>query len=59
MAGYCQILLLDIDLVQTSCGSGVPVMQIVEQRGPKELLPFYEKTGSGGVGQTQRDQLGR
>jgi Pyridoxamine 5'-phosphate oxidase len=49
MAGSRQIFLLDIDLVQTSCGSGVPVMSIAEQRGLKELLPFYEDMGPEGV----------
>ena len=49
MAGSRQIFLLDIDLVQTSCGTGVPIMQVLDQRGPKELLPFYSELGSNGV----------
>ena len=49
MAGSRQIFELNIDLVQTSCGTGVPIMKFVEQRGPNELLPFYEKMGTEGV----------
>jgi hypothetical protein len=49
MAGSRQIFELEIDLVQTSCGTGVPVMQFVAQRGPSELLPFYEEMGPDGV----------
>ncbi|MGE0240724.1 MAG: pyridoxamine 5'-phosphate oxidase family protein [Parvibaculaceae bacterium] len=42
MAGARQIFDLAIDLVQTSCGSGVPVMELKAERGTGELLPFYE-----------------
>jgi Pyridoxamine 5'-phosphate oxidase len=49
MAGSRQIFTLAIDLVQTSCGTGVPVMQLAGQRGPSELLPFYEEMGPDGV----------
>jgi Pyridoxamine 5'-phosphate oxidase len=49
MAGSRQIFELTIDLVQTSCGSGVPLMQFVEQRGPTEMLPFFEEMGEEGV----------
>ena len=49
MAGTRQIFELDIDLVQTSCGTGVPVMEFVAERGPTELLPFYEDLGEEGV----------
>jgi hypothetical protein len=35
--------------VQTSCGTGVPLMALVKQRGPEELLPFYEDMGPEGV----------
>ena len=30
-----------IDEVLTSCGSGVPVMDVVSNRGEAELEPFY------------------
>lgn len=49
MAGSRQIFELAIDLVQTSCGTGVPNMQFVSERGPAELLPFYEEMGEDGV----------
>jgi len=49
MAGSRQIFELEIDLVQTSCGTGVPFMQFVADRGPTEMLPFYEGMGEDGV----------
>lgn len=49
MAGSRQVFELEIDLVQTSCGTGVPLMQFLAQRGPTELLPFYEDMGADGV----------
>ena len=55
MAGTRQIFDLSVDLVQTSCGTGVPVMQFDHQRGPEELLPFYDALGADGV----RDYWGR
>lgn len=49
MAGSRQIFILDIDLVSISCGSGVPLMNFVGQRGPSEMLPFYDDMGEEGV----------
>lgn len=49
IAGSRQIFDMEIDLVQTSCGTGVPVMKFVESRGEKELVPFYENMGPEGV----------
>ena len=49
MAGSRQIFELDIGLVQISCGTGVPLMSVVKQRGPDELLPYYEDMGPDGV----------
>lgn len=49
MAGSRQIFELEIDLVQTSCGTGVPLMQFIAERGTTELLPFYEDLGEEGV----------
>jgi len=49
MAGSRQIFVLEVDLVQTSCGTGVPNMEFVAERGPTELLPFYEEMGEEGV----------
>lgn len=49
LAGSRQIFDLDIDLVQTSCGTGVPVMEFRRSRGEQELEPFYADMGSDGV----------
>jgi len=49
MAGSRQIFELSIDLIQLSCGTGVPLMDLNAQRGEKEMLPFYEKMGEEGV----------
>lgn len=49
LAGSRQIFDLDIDLVQTSCGTGVPVLRFVESRAEKQLVPFYDKMGRDGV----------
>ena len=43
MAGSRQVFDLSIDLVQTSCGTGVPLMAFQKSRGEEELLPFYEE----------------
>ncbi|PCJ94369.1 MAG: pyridoxamine 5'-phosphate oxidase [Hyphomicrobiales bacterium] len=49
IAGSRQVFELSIDLVQTSCGTGVPVMQFQAGRAEKELVPFYEEMGEQGV----------
>lgn len=49
MAGTRQIFDMHIDLIQTSCGTGVPVFDFKEQRGERELLPFYTDMGEDGV----------
>ena len=49
LAGSRQIFDLRLDLVQTSCGSGVPVMRFVKNRGAEELVPYYEQMGLEGV----------
>lgn len=49
MAGSRQIFDLNIDLVQVSCGTGVPLYEYQGQRGPDELEPFYAKMGPDGV----------
>ena len=49
MAGARQIFDLAIDLVQTSCGSGVPLMDFRAERGTAELLPFYEAMSGEGL----------
>lgn len=49
LAGSRQVFDLRIDMVQTSCGTGVPEMQFVRSRGESELVPFYEEMGPDGV----------
>lgn len=49
MAGSRQVFDLEIDSVQTSCGTGVPLMQYQGQRAPEELLPFFEDMGGEGI----------
>ncbi|MDX8350102.1 pyridoxamine 5'-phosphate oxidase family protein [Cognatiyoonia sp. IB215446] len=49
MAGSRQIFNMTIDMVQTSCGTGVPLMTFEKQRGPEELLPYYADMGEDGV----------
>lgn len=48
-AGARQIFDMTVDAVQTSCGTGVPKMQFEGQRGPDELVPFYDEMGPDGV----------
>lgn len=47
--GSRQVFDLNIDLVQTSCGTGVPLMQFQDQRAGTELVPFYDDMGEDGV----------
>ena len=49
MAGSRQIFDMTIDLVQTSCGTGVPTMSFEHDRGPDEMLPYFAKMGPEGV----------
>ena len=49
IAGSRQIFDLTIDLVQTSCGTGVPIMEFKSGRAETELVPFYEDMGEDGV----------
>jgi len=49
IAGTRQIYTLEIDLVQTSCGTGVPVMEFQRSRAEDELLPFFDEMGPEGV----------
>lgn len=49
IAGSRQVFDLSIDLVQTSCGTGVPIMPFESNRAEKELVPFYEQMGPDGV----------
>ena len=49
LAGSRQIFDIEVESAQQSCGSGIPKFELVEERGPGELLPFYEKMGEDGV----------
>lgn len=49
LAGSRQIFDLAIDMVQTSCGTGVPLMDFRAERGASDLLPFYEAMGEEGL----------
>jgi len=49
LGGSRQIFDLTVDLVQTSCGTGVPVMAFARSRGEEELEPFYDEMGPEGV----------
>lgn len=49
IAGSRQIFDMTIDLVQTSCGTGVPVMRFEKERVARELAPFYADMGPEGV----------
>ncbi len=48
-AGARNLFVLDIDLVATSCGSGVPEMSVVRSRGETDLVPWYAEMGPDGV----------
>ena len=49
LAGSRQVIDMEIEMVQTSCGSGVPVMEFKAQRGPDELVPFFEEMSPEGI----------
>lgn len=49
MPGSRQIIDVKVEYVQQSCGTGVPRYELAEERGPGELLPFYDKMGEDGV----------
>ena len=49
LAGARQIYDLAIDLVMTSCGTGIPVLSFERERGATELVPFYEDMGEAGL----------
>ncbi|MEO0429674.1 MAG: pyridoxamine 5'-phosphate oxidase family protein [Pseudomonadota bacterium] len=49
MAGSRQVFDMTIERVQTSCGSGVPLMTFQSGRGETELVPFFEEMGEDGV----------
>lgn len=49
LAGSRQIFDVSIDAVQTSCGTGVPLMTYSGDRSSTELVPYYDSLGRAGV----------
>lgn len=49
LAGSRQIFDIQVESAAPSCGTGVPRYEMVEDRGPGELLPFFDKMGEEGV----------
>lgn len=49
MAGTRQIFDVTIDSLQTSCGTGVPLMDYAGERAETELMPFYDEMGPDGL----------
>ena len=49
LAGSRQVFDLEIELVQASCGTGVPLMEFKKSRGETELEPFFDELGPEGV----------
>ncbi|MEM6622587.1 MAG: pyridoxamine 5'-phosphate oxidase family protein [Pseudomonadota bacterium] len=49
MAGTRQIFDMSVELVQTSCGTGVPFFDYKGPRGETELVPFFDQMGPDGV----------
>jgi len=47
--GARNIFHVNIELVTTSCGTGVPEMSVTRTRAETELLPWYENLGEDGV----------
>ena len=49
LAGSRQIIDVQVESVQQSCGSAVPKFELIQSRGLSELVPFYDKMGEDGV----------
>lgn len=49
MAGSRQVFEQEIDLVQTSCGTGVPFMEFTGERGTEEMVKYWDDMGEDGV----------
>lgn len=47
--GARNIFKLHIELVTTSCGTGIPEMKVIKPRADTELLPYYADLGKEGV----------
>ena len=55
-AGTRQIFDLTVDLVQVSCGMGVPVMRFDHTRGDTQLEPFFARLGPEGTRRYNRQK---
>lgn len=49
MAGTRQIFEFEMDSLQTSCGTGVPIMTFEKDRVDEELIPYFDDLGPDGV----------
>ena len=49
LAGSRQIFDVTIEAVQTSCGTGVPIMAYEAERAETDLVPYYDEMGPDGV----------
>lgn len=49
MAGTRQIFDMQIDSINTSCGSGVPFMAYQSDRAAVEMVPYFDKLGAEGT----------
>ena len=54
MPGERQIIVLDINSVQTSCGFGVPIYELKEER--KTLVQWADKKGKDGIAEYWRQK---
>ena len=54
LTGERQIIVLHIEALQTSCGFGVPVYDLVEERD--KLIEWAEKKGDDGINQYWREK---
>ncbi len=49
LAGSRQIFDMAVERVQISCGTGVPLMKHVGERGPGEMLPYFAEMTPDGL----------
>ncbi len=49
LPGTRQLFDMTIDLVQTSCGTGIPEFTFQKDRATDQLLPFYDAMGADGL----------
>jgi hypothetical protein len=54
LKGTRQIILIDIETVQTSCGYGVPTMELVEQK--ETISKWVETKGEEGISEYQQQK---